>query len=287
MKKIIALLGGASVLLSSQTFALSVSTNSDAATLASTVAGSGINIIGGSESYTDQNGGLASGTFTDGTVSGIGIESGIILTTGDAASAEGPNTADNTSGSGVSASLSFDFTTDTGNLFFNYVFASEEYNEFTNLVSSLFNDSFELRVDDVNVALIPGTNDPVSISNVNGGNPLGVDASNPQFFNNNDLDDGGPLFDIEYDGFTDVFTAEVTNLEVGQEYTMEFFITDVADSEWDSAVFIEAGSFSGVDNSTVPDSGVDNSAVPESGSTFTLFAIGIGIFLSVSKKINK
>ncbi|MGI6777887.1 MAG: choice-of-anchor L domain-containing protein [Acetivibrionales bacterium] len=43
-----------------------------------------------------------------------------------------------------------------------------------------------------NVALIPGTDTPVSINNINGGNPYGGEnASYPQYYINNDLDDNG------------------------------------------------------------------------------------------------
>ncbi|OOP55722.1 MAG: hypothetical protein AYP45_13160 [Candidatus Brocadia carolinensis] len=47
---------------------------------------------------------------------------------------------------------------------FQYVFASEEYNEF---VGAGFNDVFGFFVDGVNIALIPSTTMPVAIDNVN------------------------------------------------------------------------------------------------------------------------
>ena len=46
-----------------------------------------------------------------------------------------------------------------------------------------------------NVAFLPGTSIPIQVNTVNGGNPLGTDAQNPQFFNNNDIDDGGQFAD--------------------------------------------------------------------------------------------
>ncbi len=54
-------------------------------------------------------------------------------------------------------------------LFFEFVFSSEEYNEFVN---SGFNDVFAFFVDGENIGFVPGTFDPVSIDTVNGGNPL-------------------------------------------------------------------------------------------------------------------
>lgn len=249
--------------------------------LVSTLLGSGVSVVGGSTSYNGS--GSESGIFTGGGgATGIGMGSGILLTTGTATDAEGPNVSDNTTtvnGLGGNAALdalhstttqdatvlSFDFTIGSGSggdLFFNFVFASEEYNEFTN---SNFNDVFGLFVDGVNVALIPGTSDPVSINNVNGGNPLGTGASNPGLYNNNDLQDGGPFFDVEYDGFTDVFTAEALGLDAGV-HTMTIAIADVGDSGWDSAVFLQADTFS---NEPTP-----NDPIPEP-ATVTLLGLGL------------
>ena len=78
-------------------------------------------------------------------------------------------------GNGTTTILTFDFETSTGDLFFNYVWASEEYNEF---VDEGFSDTFSLTVDGVNVALIPGTAIPVEIDTVNLGDF-------PEFFNSN------------------------------------------------------------------------------------------------------
>ena len=148
--------------------------------------------------------------------------------------------------------LKFDFTTTTSDLSFKFAFASEEYNEFTN---TEFNDVFGFFVDGTNIALLPGTNTPISINNVNGGAPLGVNPQNPAFFNNNDLSDGGPFFDLEYDGFTDVFTVSALGLGAGN-HTIKLAIADTTDFSLDSGVFIEAGSFSpAAPPSTVPDAG--------------------------------
>ncbi len=146
------------------------------------------------------------------------------------------------------AILEFLFTSTTNQVAFEYQFASEEYNEFTN---SSFNDIFGFFVNGNDIAFIPGTTTPVSINNVNGGNPLGIDASNPAFFNNNDLNDGGPFFDIEYDGFTSVFTAtSVVNPGIN---SIKLAIADVGDSSWDSGVFIKGQGFSGEIPGTNPD----------------------------------
>eukprot|EP00326_Haptolina_ericina_P010863 CAMPEP_0181215038 /NCGR_PEP_ID=MMETSP1096-20121128/25793_1 /TAXON_ID=156174 ORGANISM="Chrysochromulina ericina, Strain CCMP281" /NCGR_SAMPLE_ID=MMETSP1096 /ASSEMBLY_ACC=CAM_ASM_000453 /LENGTH=286 /DNA_ID=CAMNT_0023306853 /DNA_START=78 /DNA_END=938 /DNA_ORIENTATION=+ len=239
---------------STSAFALTVSASGDAGVLASAILGSGVTIT--SATYTGVA--SASGTFAEGGDTGIGITEGLILTTGAATDAIGPNSSDsksvNTTAAGFSSNgndasiLDISFKTDTGALFFDYVFASEEYNEFTN---SGFNDQFLFLLSgpgvgvDQNIALIPGTNTVVSINTVNGGNPIGTNASNSEFFNDNDPDTAPGAFNIEYDGFTDVFTASATGLTIGEEYSIKLIIEDIGDSSWDSAVFIKGGSFGG------------------------------------------
>ncbi|MBE9210502.1 choice-of-anchor L domain-containing protein [Nostoc sp. LEGE 06077] len=235
--------------------AVNITNSSDPNVLVNNILGSGITI----SNATYKGASIASGTFTGGLDSGIGIENGIILTTGNANLAVGPNTSESASRnnkllgdsdlsaliSGVNtfdaSVLEFEFTSITGNLFFNYVFASEEYNEYVN---SKYNDVFGFFLDGKNIALIPGTTTPVSINTVNGGNPFGKNATNPQLFNNNSLDDGGAIYNLQYDGFTNVFSAQFQGLSEGI-HRLKIAIADVGDYRYDSAVFIQAGTFSG------------------------------------------
>lgn len=248
-------LGFCAIGLSGTASALIVNTSSDANLLASTILGSGITI----SNVTYSGAAVASGTFTDGLSSGIGIESGIILTSGAAASAVGPNVSDATTTSNGFAGdadlnglipgfstldatiLEFDFESSGGDVFFNYVFASEEYNEW---VGSSFNDVFGFFLDGSNIALVPGTSTAVSINNVNcGSTGVPPGGSNCGLYNNNDLSNGGGSFNLEYDGFIDVLTASFVGLSAGTHH-IKLAIADAGDEALDSAVFIQAGSFS-------------------------------------------
>lgn len=250
-------------LLSAPAQAVNITATSDANALVNSIVGSGITV----SNVTYNGAPTAAGIFTGGLASGIGIDSGIILTSGDVNLAVGPNNSDGaTGGNGLPGDsdlntlipgfntfdatvLEFDFTTTTGNIFFNYVFASEEYNEFVN---SSFNDVFGFFLNGQNIALIPGTTTPVSINTVNGGNPLGTNASNSHLFVNNDLQDGGPFFNIQYDGFTKVLTAQIFGLNTDTN-RIKLAIADGGDFSLDSAVFIQAGTFSGEPPRDVPE----------------------------------
>lgn len=251
-----------SLLIASNSFGIMVTTNGSATDLIGEIVG-GPGLTTSNGTYNDGASGLGSGLFTGGIASGIGMESGIILTSGTAQNALGPNSSQGTTGPGTFATLAFDFTTSTGSLFFNYVFASEEYLEYVN---SAFNDTFKLYVNGTNVAIVPGTvGTEVEIDTVN-------ENVNSAFYNNND----GGAFDIEYDGFTDVFTAAVTGLDTSATHTMSFEIADVGDASLDSAVFIEAGSFG-----TVPTNGV-----PDTGSTLALLGLGLVGLSALRRKIS-
>jgi MYXO-CTERM domain-containing protein len=221
-----------------------ISLNNNATALANAIAGSGITISNAVLSPTASS--IATGTFTNGAAT-VGFDSGILLTSGSAAcvaSATSSTFCNNTSG--TTTELSFNFTSTTGKVFFQYVFASEEYNEY---VGSQFNDNFQLLLNDVNIALLPVSNQAVTINNVNCG-------SNSAYYRNNSA--GGSTgctnlnLSIAYDGLTTVLTASG---DVGTgDNTFKFRIADVGDTAFDSGVFIRAGSFSGTNTVSEPGS---------------------------------
>ncbi|MEZ5312644.1 MAG: choice-of-anchor L domain-containing protein [Thermoanaerobaculia bacterium] len=171
-----------------------VTANSMAAALLNPSSGIVIN----SATYVGANG--ASGTFNVGTDI-VGIDRGILLTSGSVFHVPGPNDDpgagdDNAlpgdaalnalipGGATQDASVLTIHFTPTGNqVRFSYVFASEEYNEF---VGSEFNDVFAFFVGGVNYAVLPGTNTPVAINNVNCGNPPLVPPTNCSYFIDNE-----------------------------------------------------------------------------------------------------
>ncbi len=195
----------------------------------------------------------------------VGLPSGILLATGDAAVAMGPNNnggaylggysgyadADLSTIAGVAvfdaAVLEFDFVPMGGEISFDFVFASEEYIEY---VGAGFNDVFGFFLsgpgingpysdNSVNIALVPGTTTPVSIDNVN---PM----SNAGFYTDNGDGYAYPYSNdaqyIQYDGFTVPLTASHA-VQCGQTYHIKLAVADAGDEILDSGVFLEAGAF--------------------------------------------
>jgi len=158
--------------------------------------------------------------------------------------------------------LSFDFVSQGDSAYFNYIFASEEYPEY---VDSSFNDVFGFFIDGENVAKLSGTDTPVTINTVN-------DHSNEEFYNANPQ--ATDPYPFEYDGFTDVLTAEITGLTPGETYSIEIAIADAGDHVYDSAVMIQAGSFS--DAPVAAPSGVPE---PETYALLAIAACMLAFFM--------
>lgn len=137
--------------------------------------------------------------------------------------------------------IEFDFVPLGDSIKFRYVFSSEEYN--TAFVCD-FNDAFAFFISgpgftgSQNIALVPGTNTPVSISNVNN-IPAGGCVSNPSYY----VDNISNQF-LTHDGHTVVLTA-LARIQPCQTYHLKLVIADVGpDADYDSGVFLEARSLS-------------------------------------------
>ena len=253
--------------VSAPAHAIVVTDSSNATALATAIGGSGITISNPTFSGATST---AAGSFTGGAAS-VGFDTGIVLTTGTTGCVPGPNNQGGCTGNGTATSLKFDFTSATGNVFFSYVFGSEEYNFY---VGSTFNDRFELRLDGTNIATLPIAGNPVvSINNVNC-------ETNPTFYRNNVDGEGhqpegcvNRNLDIQYDGLTTVLLASATALSPGT-HTFEFFVTDIGDEILDSGVFIQAGSFTGTNPGPTPEPPPPSNGVPEPGS---LALAGLGL----------
>ena len=195
------------------------------------------------------------------------ISSGLLLTTGNAIAAQGPNNSSSLSNNlpattSVSTDphlnilaagtvtngvvLEFDLIAVGDSISFNYIFGSEEYPEFS---PSTFNDAFGLFLwgptisgpyafngypnGGVNIATLPDGITPVTINNVG-------DISNTQYyvFNDNGSAYGNA---IQYDGTTTVMTAGC-NVICGEVYHIKLALCNVSDQAFDSGVFLEVNS---------------------------------------------
>lgn len=184
---------------------------------------------------------------------------GLVLSTGNVKDAEGPNTSDNvSSGSGVwpgdadlnntlginsnnATVIEFDFVPVVSQINFEFLMASEEYD--MGSFECSFSDAFAFLLTDeqgntTNLAVLPGTNTPILITNIHPDNGSCA-AANPEFFGGYIPTDEPP---ISYNGRTVPFTAQA-DVNVGENYHIKLVIADAGDSLFDSAVFLRAGSF--------------------------------------------
>lgn len=142
--------------------------------------------------------------------------------------------------------LEFDFIPLTNFLSFDYIFASIEYH---GTGSCNYTDGFAFLIKENtpgavynNLAVIPGTNTPVSSTNIRPTIPSGVNsgcpAVNEQYFNGFN-DSTSP---INYAGQTVVMNAQ-SPVIAGKSYHIKLVIANDKNEYYDSAVFLKAGSF--------------------------------------------
>ena len=266
--------------------AISITNNNDATNLVNTLLGtnSGITIVG-TPQYRGAS--AAAGTFTGGNSNAnLGLDAGVILSTGKVSDAVGlfnpanvVNTRFNTPGDAAltqisttntftigtprtadAAILSFDFTSDTNNVYLTSIFGSQQY---PIAVGSAFNDAMAFFVDGQNIAFLPGTTTPITINTVNDGLLLtGINKSNPQFYRSNSDNNVG----LQFGGFTVPITAQLLGLTPGV-HNFRIAIADTGDAGVDSAVFLQAGSLS---------AGIQSAPATSVPEPLTIFGTAIG-----------
>jgi len=245
-----------------------------------------------------------SGNFNDGMLSygafdannsNFPFESGLVLSTGRLDNTEGPNNSlsdDNAPGWGGdqdlrnalnipddevitnATSITFNFVPQANQLSFRYIFASEEYQE-NNLNTCIFSDVFAFLIRPIggeyeNVALVPGTDTPVKVTTVRPEIPGGCEALNEEWFGQFNQGPNAANSPTNFNGQTKTLTA-TANLNPGQTYEVKLVIADEGNFRYDSAVYLEAGSFDvGVD---LGDSRIGENAVCE-GDEFSLEILG-------------
>ena len=128
-----------------------------------------------------------------------------------------------------------------------------EYPEFVN---RSFNDVFGFFVNGVNVAVVPGTADPVTINKINVGDSAGSAVSNPQYFTQYST----PNTPFNYGGATVLLTARAT-VNKGVVNTFRFAIVDSSDAALDSAVLIGTGKFTTAPPTNAP--AITTSSLPD------------------------
>ena len=224
----------------------------------------------------------AIGTFSyDG--DDLGLDEGLVLSTGHALSAMGPNeqsqvtTQFYTAGdadlepiSGYTtfdaATIEFDFETASQDLFaLEFVLGSEEYPEF---IDSMFSDAFAVFISENDTDLDPNIGaEPYNIARMD--NIANVDCdlvgdqitlwdmtpnTNPCLYidncsqtNNDELVDvyaNQEGAEIEYDGLTRPLQLKIP-VQPHVSYHLKIVIADGADAKFDTGVFIQSGSFRG------------------------------------------
>ncbi len=242
--------------------------------------------------------GKSIGLFTNG-ASDINLSQGLVLSTGSVSSIDKPNSSNSTGDTAdedfvVSdpdlqaltdndikevTGIEIEFVAQSSDLEFRYVFASEEYPEFT---CSKFNDIFAFFIDGPNpnggnydkenIALVPDPSDPtgntftdfpVWTNSVNSGivgdgtNGESCDKDDESLMFSQYYNDNTGSLTFTFDGFLDVFKAKAQLIPC-QTYTIKIIIGDNNDFDFDSAVFLEAKSLSTRNYQYYVDAGVNN-----------------------------
>lgn len=237
--------------------------------------------------------------FFDGAGTNLGLDSGVVMSSGnvvDIAGATAPSfnfggvgdadvlataqsVTSNPAASSINSThdaavLEFDFIPEGDQVFFNFVFASSEYYSYIN---TAFNDAFGFYITgpnpaggsytSENLAIVPGTSEPITISTIY------VDASETPPNRN------GQYFQPITNGYA--FNAGTIPIQIrfnvvcGQLYHFKFAVADCNDGILDTGVFLEGGSFQ-----SIP-AVIDFSTV--NGDTLTYEACDLGTELLITR----
>ena len=214
------------------------------------------NVVGGDFNATDKSYG-----YFNANGSSFPLDSGVVLSTGKLSNVGGPNDSlsdDDASNWGGDPDLEmilnesntlnatiieFNFSASASRISFNYVFASEEYQE-NNSSTCQYSDLFgflirkDTDVDYTNIALVPTTETPVKVTTVHSGVPGECDPINEAYFGSWNSNSAP----INFNGQTAVLTA-TANIIPNEIYHVKLVIADEQNFRYDSAVFLEASSF--------------------------------------------
>uniref|UniRef100_UPI0018CBA761 choice-of-anchor L domain-containing protein n=1 Tax=Aureivirga sp. CE67 TaxID=1788983 RepID=UPI0018CBA761 len=166
-------------------------------------------------------------------------------------------------------SLEFEFEATVSEMSFRYIFASEEYGDGSSFPCTGFDDAFafilsgpgvpevntynhdskpatpaiSIDLGGKNIALVPNSDPPVPVAVTtlhnqtctSGQTGFGVVNNEEYFFGN--------YSPINHDGGSEPLTAVMSGLQIGETYRIKLAISDDSDTAYDSAIYLEAGSF--------------------------------------------
>lgn len=230
--------------------------------LVRSLVGEGVSVIPSSIKANNSLKSKAFGYFRD-TTNSMGISRGLLMTSGTIDNASGPNLKGGSTGMHRDKELSdldlnklidpkyrtydacvieFDIVPYADTLSFNFVFGSEEYDEY---VFSKFDDVFAFFISGPgikakkNMARLPDNETLISINNINQGSPLQPEKKvNGRFHVRNTLNENP---NIGYDGYTRVLKIR-QRVAPRKKYHLKLAIADVSDRLLDSGLFIEGRS---------------------------------------------
>jgi hypothetical protein len=207
------------------------------------------------------SGELSYGSF-DANGSAFPFQNGLILSTGKINNAPGPNTSllddgggmswngdnDLQNALGISSSfnatfLEFDFVPIGTKISFDYMLSSEQYLINATSGQCNFTDGFAFLLKEVsastyqNLAVVPGTSTPVKINTVRGSGSV-CPPANEQYFDAFN----GTVHPTNFNGQTKVLTAQADVIP-GNTYHIKLVIADEGNYRYDSAIFLDGGSF--------------------------------------------